>query len=98
MISIGEYLGFFLRLMIGFGISFELPVVCFFLAKMDLITEKTLIEFFRYAIIIIFIFASLLTPPDIVTQFLMAIPLITLYGFSILIVKAVNPHKEEVSE
>ena len=95
MISIGEYLGFFLKLMFGFGISFELPVVCFFLAKMDLITEKSLIGFFRYAIIIIFIFASLLTPPDIVTQFLMAIPLVTLYGLSILIVKAVNPYKVE---
>lgn len=98
MISIGEYLGFFLRLMIGFGISFELPVVCFFLAKMDLITEKTLTEFFKYAVVIIFIFASLLTPPDIVTQLLMAIPLITLYGISILIVKAVNPHKEDDAE
>ncbi|MCV6607580.1 MAG: twin-arginine translocase subunit TatC [Campylobacterales bacterium] len=95
MISIGEYLGFFLKLMVGFGVSFELPVVCFFLAKMDLITERSLIDFFKYAIVIIFIFASLLTPPDIVTQFLMAIPLITLYGFSIIIVKIVNPYKEE---
>lgn len=94
MISIGEYLGFFLKLMVGFGISFELPVICFFLAKMDLITERSLIEFFKYAIVIIFVFASLLTPPDIVTQFLMAIPLVLLYGASIFIVKMVNPHQE----
>jgi sec-independent protein translocase protein TatC len=95
MISIGEYLSFFLKLMVGFGISFELPVICFFLAKMGLITERSLMDFFKYAIVIIFIFASLLTPPDIVTQFLMAIPLVLLYGVSIVIVKIINPHKEE---
>lgn len=96
MISIGDYVGFFLRLMAGFGISFELPVVCFFLAKIGLITDKTLIGFFRYAIIIIFILAALLTPPDVITQLLMAIPLVLLYGLSILIVRFVNPEKQEV--
>ena len=95
MISIGEYLGFFLKLIFGFGVSFELPVFTFFLAVLGLITEKTLISFFKYAVLIIFIFAALLTPPDILTQFLMALPLIALYGLSIIIVKMVNPHKDE---
>lgn len=98
MISIGEYLNFFLKLIFGFGISFELPMVCFFLAKIGLITDRSLIGFFRYAILLIFIFAAILTPPDVLTQFLMAIPLVFLYGVSILIVKAVNPApKEEVA-
>jgi len=94
MISIGEYLGFFLKLIFGFGISFELPVVAFFLALLGVITDRTLTDFFKYAILIIFIFAALLTPPDVLTQFLMAIPLVILYGISILIVRSVNPYKK----
>lgn len=96
--SIGEYVGFFTKLLIAFGIAFELPVVTFFLAKIGLITDKTLISFFRYAVICIFIFAALLTPPDVVTQFLMAGPLILLYGISILIARSVNPEKEKEDE
>lgn len=96
--SIGEYVGFFTRLLIAFGIAFELPVVTFFLAKIGLVTDKTLIGFFRYAIIFIFIFSALLTPPDVVTQFLMAGPLILLYGLSILIAKSVNPSSKDDEE
>ncbi len=98
MPSIGEYVGFFTKLLIAFGIAFELPVITFFLAKISLVTDRTLINFFRYAIIFIFLFSALLTPPDVITQFLMAGPLILLYGLSILIAKSVNPEKEEVEE
>ncbi|MDR2639321.1 MAG: twin-arginine translocase subunit TatC [Helicobacteraceae bacterium] len=95
MISIGEYLSFFLKLIFGFGLSFELPVACFFLAKIGLIDDDSLKGFFRYAIVIIFIIAAILTPPDVLTQFMMAIPMILLYGASILIVKMVNPAAKE---
>jgi len=98
MPSIGEYVGFFTKLLIAFGISFELPVVTFFLAKIGLITDESLIGFFRYAIVIIFVVAALLTPPDMVTQFLMAGPMIALYGLSILIAKSVNPAKSKTKE
>jgi sec-independent protein translocase protein TatC len=98
MISIGEYLGFFLKLIFGFGVSFELPVFAFFLAALGLITDRSLIDFFKYAILIIFVFAAILTPPDILTQFLMALPLIALYGLSIVIVKMVNPEKPDEEE
>jgi sec-independent protein translocase protein TatC len=81
--------------MFGFGLAFELPVFSFFLAKLGLIDDKTLKDFFRYAVVIIFVVAALLTPPDVLTQLLMAGPLIMLYGVSILIVRLVNPHKEE---
>ncbi|RLA75542.1 MAG: twin-arginine translocase subunit TatC [Epsilonproteobacteria bacterium] len=93
--SIGKYVGFFTKLLFGFGVAFELPVITFFLATVGLVTDKTLTDFFRYAIIMIFILSALLTPPDVLTQFLMSGPLILLYGVSILIAKAVNPHKEE---
>jgi len=98
--SIGGYVGFFTKLLFGFGLAFELPVITFFLAKIGLVTDQTLIGFFRYAVIIIFLVSALLTPPDVLTQFLMAGPLILLYGASILIARAVNPEKplEEDSE
>jgi sec-independent protein translocase protein TatC len=98
--SIGEYVSFFTKLLLGFGLAFELPVITFFLAAMGLVTDQTLIGFFRYALVLIFLIAALLTPPDLLTQFLMAGPMILLYGLSILIAKKVNPAKpeEETSE
>jgi sec-independent protein translocase protein TatC len=95
LINIEDYVGFFTKIMMGFGIAFELPVFAYFLALLGLVTDKTLIDFFRYAVLIIFVLAALLTPPDVLTQLLMAAPLILLYGVSILIVRAVNPHVEE---
>ena len=93
--SISDYVGFFTRLLVGFGIAFELPVISMFLAMLGFITEKSLIGFFKYAIILIFILSALLTPPDVVTQLLMAGPMVLLYGISILIVKMINPYKNE---
>lgn len=90
--SIGKYVGFFTKLLFGFGVAFELPVITFFLAKIGLVDDKMLKDFFKYAVVLIFILASLLTPPDVVTQFLMAGPLILLYIVSIYIAKVFNPH------
>ena len=91
LINIEDYIGFFTKIMMGFGLAFELPVLTYFLALLGLITDRTLIDFFKYAVLIIFVLAALLTPPDVLTQFLMAIPMILLYGISILIVRSVNP-------
>jgi len=98
LINIEDYVGFFTKIMMGFGVAFELPVFAYFLALLGLITDRTLIDFFRYAVLIIFVLAALLTPPDVLTQLLMAFPLILLYGVSILIVRSVNPHIEEEEE
>ncbi len=98
LINIEDYVGFFTKIMMGFGVAFELPVIAYFLAILGMVTDKTLKDFFKYAVIIIFILAALLTPPDILTQLLMAIPLIILYGLSILIVKYVNPYVEDEDE
>ena len=97
-INIEDYVGFFTKIMLGFGIAFELPVFAYFLALLGLVTDRTLIDFFKYAIVIIFVLAALLTPPDILTQLLMAAPLIILYGVSILIVRMVNPDKSDEDE
>ncbi len=95
LINIEDYVGFFTKILAGFGLAFELPVVAYTLGKIGLITDKSLKEFFKYAVIIIFILAALLTPPDVLTQMLMAAPLIILYGLSIIILKYVNPHVED---
>ena len=98
LINIEDYVGFFTKIMLGFGLAFELPVFAYFLALLGLVTDRTLKDFFKYAIVIIFLIAALLTPPDILTQLLMAAPLVILYGVSILIVAAVNPEKPDEDE
>ncbi|GAB6044552.1 twin-arginine translocase subunit TatC [Caminibacter profundus] len=98
MPKMSEYVSFFGKLMLGFGIAFEMPVVTYFLAKLGLVTDKTLKDFSRYAIVIIFILAAILTPPDLFSQLAMAAPLLVLYGVSILIAKVVNPEKEETQQ
>ena len=93
--TLDEYIGIFTKILFGFGLAFELPVVLFFLALLELIDDKSLRDFFGYAILIIFVVAALLTPPDVITQLLMAGPLILLYTISILIVRMVNPYKKD---
>ncbi|MEA3290135.1 MAG: twin-arginine translocase subunit TatC [Campylobacterota bacterium] len=98
MPSIGKYVSFFTKLLFGFGLAFELPVFTFFLAIIGLVNDQNLKDFFKYAIVLIFMLSALLTPPDIITQFLMAGPLIILYGVSIYIAKVFNPASKEEDE
>jgi sec-independent protein translocase protein TatC len=86
IITMSEYMSFTSRMLLAFGVTFELPVVTFFLARIGLVTHRTLLGWFRYAIVGIFIVAAVLTPgPDVASQLLMAAPLLVLYGLSILI-------------
>jgi sec-independent protein translocase protein TatC len=83
-IRISEYLTFAARMLLAFGLTFELPVVTFFLARIGVVTHRTLIHWFRYAVLGIFILAAVLTPgPDVASQLLLAAPLLFLYGVSI---------------
>lgn len=82
-IRISEYLTFSSKLLLAFGVVFELPVLAFFLARIGLIDHHFLIRKFQYAILIIFCLAAVLTPPDVVSQVLLALPLIALYAVSI---------------
>ncbi|MDD2837521.1 MAG: twin-arginine translocase subunit TatC [Sulfuricurvum sp.] len=95
LINIEDYVDFFSKIMFGFGLAFELPIICYFLALLGLIDDRMMVGFFRYAIVLIFIISAILTPPDVLTQILMAIPLTLLYGASILVVRAVNPAPKE---
>ena len=83
-IRVSEYLTFTSRMLLAFGVTFELPVATFFLARVGLITHRTMIGAARYAIVAIFIVAAVLTPgPDVASQLLMATPLLVLYALSI---------------
>lgn len=95
LINIEDYVGFFTKIMFGFGLAFELPIFAYFLALLGMVDDRQMKDFFKYAIVLIFILAAFLTPPDVLTQLLMAIPLIVLYGVSIIIVRFVNPADEE---
>lgn len=85
MLSIDGYLSTIVRIMLAFGLCFQLPVATWFLARMGLIDARDMIVGFRYAIVAVFAVAALITPPDILTQILLGIPMVILYGVGILV-------------
>jgi sec-independent protein translocase protein TatC len=98
-IRVSEYLSFTSRMLLAFGVTFELPVVTFFLARVGMVTHKTMIGWWRYAIVVIFVVAAVLTPgPDIASQMLMATPLLVLYALSIGIAWIVAKPKPETDD
>lgn len=84
--SMKEYLSLCMSLIIAFGITFELPVVMFFLARMGLVDHTKLKKYRKYALLIISTAAAFLTPPDVLSMILLIIPLYFLYEISILVV------------
>jgi len=87
MPSMKEYLSFSIKFLLAFGLVFEFPVVLVLLARIGVIDAKTLARHRKYAILLIFVFAAVMTPPDLVSQVLMALPLMGLYELSILLSK-----------
>jgi sec-independent protein translocase protein TatC len=82
-IRISEYLAFSAKLLLAFGITFEMPIFAFFLTRLGLVDHRMMVYYFRYAVLAIFVVAVALTPPDMISPFLLAIPLLALYGLSI---------------
>ena len=85
MPSIKEYFSFSIKFLLAFGLVFEFPVLLVLLARIGVIDAKMLARQRKYAILLIFIFAAVMTPPDIVSQLIMALPLIGLFELSILL-------------
>ena len=83
-LSMKEYLSFSSKLLLAFGVVFELPLVLTFMAKLGIVSVEQLKKNRKYAILLFFVGAAILTPPDVVTQVMMAIPLMGLYELSIL--------------
>ena len=82
-IRISEYLAFSAKLMLAFGLTFEMPIFAVFLTRLGLVDHRMMLRYFRYAILGIFVVSAALTPPDMVSIFLLAIPLLLLYLLSI---------------
>jgi sec-independent protein translocase protein TatC len=98
-LRISEYLSFTSRMLLAFGLTFELPVVSYFLARLGVLTHRHLIGGIRYAILGVFILAAILTPgPDVASQFLMAAPLLVLYGASIGVAYFAAPRSAPATE
>jgi len=82
--GVGNYLDFVTRFMFGFGVAFLLPVALLLMERAGLVTRQQLKRGRRYAILIAFVLAAVLTPPDVLSQFLLAIPLVALYEVSLV--------------
>lgn len=95
--SFDSYIGMIKTSVIASGLFFELPVIIYFLTKLGLVTPKFLREYWRYAVVIILIVAAIVTPPDVVSQLIVAIPMLLIYEISIFISVIVykNQQKKE---
>lgn len=86
-IKLDEYLSFIIQALLIFGLLFELPIVSFMLARWGLLTYATLKSSIKMSIVVIFVLSAIFTPPDVVSQMLMALPLLLIYFISLIIVK-----------
>ena len=96
--SVRQYFSLCVKLLLAFGLIFELPVVAYFLSRTGMVTASFLGSKRRYAILLSFVLAAVLTPPDVVSQFLMAIPLIGLYEAGILVARIGGKRRQKAME
>ncbi len=95
--TLSSYVGFITMLTLPTGFVFELPIVAYFFGKIGLISSDLMKKFRRHAIVVIFILGAIITPPDVMSQILIAFPLLSLYELSISIVKRVEKKAESES-
>ncbi len=95
-LTINQYFTFTMRLLLGIALVFEIPTLVLFLSRMGIISAKWMIRQFKYAVLVVFIIAAIITPtPDFITQSVIAIPMLALYGFSILVALLVGRGREK---
>ncbi|MBI5896912.1 MAG: twin-arginine translocase subunit TatC, partial [Desulfobacterales bacterium] len=95
MPSMREYLSFASKLLLAFGLVFEMPMAITLLARLGIVSVDWLRKYRRYAILLFFIVAAILTPPDVISQILMALPMMLLYEISILGARLVGRKKAD---
>lgn len=93
--SFANYVSFVSSLLLSFGLVFELPLLVILLTQLGLVAPKTLRKYRKFIILIIFIVSAILTPPDVVSQVLMAIPMTLLYEFSIMVSSIIYKKKKQ---
>ncbi|MEA1966786.1 MAG: twin-arginine translocase subunit TatC, partial [Thermodesulfobacteriota bacterium] len=98
MPSMKEYLGFASKMLLAFGMVFELPLVITFMAKMGIVSVAFLKKNRKYAVLVFFAGSALITPPDVITQTMMAIPLMLLYEISIIGARCFAKKEDEIEE
>lgn len=96
-ISINEYVSFLLTVFVIFGLVFELPVVSVLLTALGVLRAEWLVKARRIMIVVIFILAAIITPPDVVSQIMIALPMLVLYELSILLCRAVGKAKKKTT-
>jgi sec-independent protein translocase protein TatC len=82
------------RILLAFGVVFEFPLLIAFMAKAGMVTNRTLMKFWRVAVLVIFILAAFLTPPEPMTQIMMAGPMVILFFISVVVAYVINPYVE----
>jgi sec-independent protein translocase protein TatC len=92
--DIDKYLSFVLTLFLVFGLSFETPVVEMVLVRLGIVSIEKLREFRPYFIVIAFVIAAIVTPPDVISQFMLAVPMILLYEFGIFMSRYITPREK----
>ena len=88
--KISEYFDLILEMILGFGLAFQLPLILALLSSIGIISYKYLQKFRKYGIVIIFIISAILTPPDVLSQIILALPLMLLYEISIFVCKKIE--------
>lgn len=91
LISIDKYVGFLFGFLLPFGIMFQLPIAILILTRLGIVTPRKLSKFRKYVIFVIFVLAAILTPPDVISQVMLGIPLVILYEVGILVSRLVKP-------
>ena len=92
--KMSEYLSLVMRLLLAFGLSFELPVILGGLAWLGILSKETLIKRWRLAVVGVTFLAAIITPPDALSMILLALPLLFLYALSIIVVSFIEKHKK----
>lgn len=87
MLSISQYISFLFGFVLSFGIVFEMPVISYVLCKLGVVTVAQLVVLRKYMVLVIFVLAAFLTPPDVLSQVLMALPMLVLYEIGIIVAK-----------